>query len=158
MSYRNDPLVAQYQSWNLPFSLDDAKEFITGMLQGEINIKGKWHQIAIENKESSVVIGDCAVHTSVDGKQAEFGITIAKQYQNKGYAYEALHTLFDYLFNTMNYHRITALVDSSNKSSIALNKKLGMRQEGYFIESYFGREFTWTDEIQFAILKKEFIL
>lgn len=157
VKYRNDPDVAQFQSWELPFTENKAVEFIKEHANYEIGVRGKWHQIAIADKKISILIGDCGINTSIDGKQAEFGITIAKNFQNKGFAFEALYALFDCLFRNLKYHRITALVDSNNKSSIALMKKLHMRQEAYFIESYFGRELNWTDEVQFAILEKEYL-
>ena len=157
VNYRNDPEVAEFQSWELPFTENKAIEFIKDHANYEIGVRGKWHQLAITSMNDFILIGDCGINTSVDGKQAEFGITIAKKYQNKGYAFEALYNLFDCLFRRLNYHRITALVDSSNENSIALMKKLQMRQEAYFRESYFGRELTWSDEVQFAILKNEFL-
>ena len=133
----------------------EAIEFIQEHRLLEIGVKEKWHQLAIELKQTKEHIGDCAVHTSINGKQAEFGITIASNHQNEGYAFEALQGLFDHLFRKLKYHRITALVDASNTSSLALIKKLKMRQEAYFKESYYTGSI-WTDEVQFAILETEF--
>ena len=157
LSYRNDPEVARYQTWKMPLTEQEAREFLQEHMVIEIGTKGKWHQLAIEFKETYEHIGDCAIHTSSDGKQAEFGITIASNHQKKGYAYEALRGLFEYLFRELKFHRITALVDTSNTSSLMLMKKLNMRQEAYYKESYYTGS-TWTDEVQFGILQKEFII
>lgn len=89
-------------------------------------------------------------------KQAEIVITIAKNYQKQGFGFEALEKLIDFLFNELNYHRITAIVDIDNISSLKLMQKLGMRREAYLKESYFNGS-NWTDEIQFAIVEKEFV-
>lgn len=155
LAYRNDPEVARFQTWKTPLIEKEALAFIQEHLLLSIGEKGKWHQLAIELKETQEHIGDCAIHTSEDGKQAEFGITLALQQQKKGYAFETLQGLFEFLLKKLSYHRITALVDASNTSSLALMRKLKMRQEGYYKESYYTNP-KWTDEIQFALLESEF--
>ncbi len=155
VAYRNDPQVAKYQSWQIPFSKKDAETFINKYTNYNLGVKGRWHQIAIEKKENSLHIGDCGINTTPDGKQAEFGITIASDQQHHGYASEALQYLFKELFTVLIYHRVTSLVDANNKNSISLMNKLGMRKEAYFKESYFDGS-NWSDEVQFAILEKEF--
>ena len=154
-AYRNDQEVAKYQSWTVPFTKDDALSFFNKYTNYELGVKGTWHQIAIEKKVSSEHIGDCGINTSSDGKQAEFGITIAREHQHQGFAFEALTGLFNHLFSKLHYHRIVSLVDAENEHSIALMNKLGMRKEAYFKESYFTGKY-WADEVQFAILDREF--
>lgn len=155
ITYRNDPEVATYQSWKVPFTEQQALSFFKKYTNYELGVKGRWHQLAIEKKEHSEHIGDCGINTSSDGKQAEFGITIAREHQHQGYAYETLSGLMYYLFAKLHYHRIVSLVDAENEHSLALMKKLGMRKEAYFKESYYTGKH-WADEVQFAILEKEF--
>lgn len=81
-------------------------------------------------------------------------------YQGHGYAYEAAEAYFDLLFERMNARRIYAYVEDYNIPSQNLCKKLGMRQEGFFIEFIsFVRDSDGTpiyeNTMQFAILKKE---
>lgn len=82
------------------------------------------------------------------------------EYQGHGYAYEAAEAYFGFLFERMNARRIYAYVEDYNISSQNLCKKLGMRQEGFFIEFIsFVRDSDGTpiyeNTMQFAILKKE---
>ena len=156
VKYRNDPIVAKYQSWKIPFSESEAKKFIQDQSINEIGKKTAWHQVAIELIQESEHIGDCGIYTSMDGKQAEIGITLAREHQHKGYALETMQGLFKFLFTKLSYHRITTLVDSNNESSLKLMEKLKMRKEAYYIESYYTGT-KWTDEVQFALLEKEFI-
>lgn len=83
-------------------------------------------------------------------------------YQGKGYAYEAAHAFFDYLFRDKGARRIYAYTEEDNLSSQHLCEKLGMRREGLF------REFVsfisnpdgtprYENTVQYAILKKEWI-
>lgn len=81
-------------------------------------------------------------------------------YQGKGYAYEAAHAFFDYLFQQKGARRIYAYTEDYNVSSQHLCEKLGMRREGMF------KEFVsfvknpdgtprYENTVQYAILKKE---
>ena len=57
-----------------------------------------------------------------------------KAYHGKGYAYEAVHAFFDYLFREKGARRIYAYTEDYNFSSQRLCEKLGMRREGLFLE------------------------
>ncbi|MBR5089467.1 MAG: GNAT family N-acetyltransferase [Ruminiclostridium sp.] len=83
-----------------------------------------------------------------------------KAYQGKGYAYEAAHAFFDYLFKEKGARRIYAYTEDYNTSSQHLCEKLGMRREGLFLEliSFVNNEDGtphYENTYQYAILKKE---
>ncbi len=83
-----------------------------------------------------------------------------KAYQDKGYAYEAAHAFFDYLFKEKGARRIYAYTEDYNTSSQHLCEKLGMRREGLFLEfiSFVNNEDGtphYENTYQYAILKKE---
>lgn len=83
-----------------------------------------------------------------------------KDYQGKGYAYEAVCAFFDYLFQEKGVRRIYAYTEEDNVSSQRLCEKLGMRREGMFVEfvSFVNNPDGtphYENTIQYAILKKE---
>lgn len=83
-------------------------------------------------------------------------------YQGKGYAYEAAHAFFDYLFNRKGVRRIFAYTEDYNVRSRHLCEKLGMRNEGLFTEYVsFVRDAegnpVYENTFQYAILKKEWM-
>jgi len=83
-----------------------------------------------------------------------------KDYQGKGYAYEAARAFFDYLFFKKSARRIYAYTEDYNLSSQHLCEKLGMRREGMFLEfvSFVNNPDgtpLYENTIQYAILKKE---
>ena len=83
-----------------------------------------------------------------------------KAYHGKGYAYEAAHAFFDYLFKDKGARRIYAYTEDYNKASQHLCDKLGMRQEGLFKEfiSFVNNPDGtphYENTYQYAILKKE---
>lgn len=81
-------------------------------------------------------------------------------YQKKGYAYEAAHAFFNYLFLEKGARRIYAYTEDYNLSSQHLCEKLGMRREGLFKEfvSFINNPDGtphYENTVQYAILKKE---
>ena len=80
--------------------------------------------------------------------------------QGQGYAFEAAHAFFDYLFSQKGARRIYAYTEDYNLSSQHLCEKLGMRREGVFLEfiSFVNNPDgtpRYENTVQYAILKKE---
>lgn len=84
----------------------------------------------------------------------ELGITVAPDYQGRGYATEALLCLLAYVFGTFNTHRVTAITPAENHSAAALFKRLGFRQEAHHIEHRWHKG-RWDSEFTFALLRRE---
>ena len=154
-SYRADPGTSKYLSL-VPQSVDDVEEFIKKASR-EINVPGTWFQFVIIEKVTDQLIGDIGIHflnTDPENKQVEIGYTLDRNFRGNGYATEALSVIIDYLFNTLNKHRITASVDPTNAASIKLVERLGFRKEGHFIEGLFFQG-KWVDNLVYAMLARE---
>lgn len=156
MSYRNDPMVAKYQSWER-ISEVEAQNFIQEQKQIQPGIPGRGFQIAIELMATGELIGDCyfLIH-ELDHCQAEIGFTLSHEYQGYGYATEAVTSFLNYAFQTFNLHRVIAITDCENKASVALLERLGMRREGHFIQNTWFKG-KWGDEYLYAILSDEWL-
>jgi RimJ/RimL family protein N-acetyltransferase len=156
VAYRNDPEVARYQSWD-SFDEREARAFIREMASVQPGVPGEWFQFAVESKETEGLVGDCALQ--VDGQEpyrAELGFTLAREHQGRGFASEAVSRLLDYAFASLDLHRIFAIADCRNKPSWTLLERVGLRQEGHFLESvWFKGE--WSDEYLYAVLKDEWL-
>jgi RimJ/RimL family protein N-acetyltransferase len=154
-AYRSDPEVARYQGWEAPYSLEQAEEFVSEMKTRSPGVLGEWFQIAITRKEDGALIGDCVFKRLTDEPRvAEIGYTLARPFQHRGYASEAIHALLDTIFGAYSLHRVLANCDPQNTSSIQLLQKLGFRHEGCFIESMWLKG-AWVDEDWYAILERE---
>lgn len=81
-----------------------------------------------------------------DGFQCELGCTLSKEHQGKGFATEAMKNTIDYLFNSLNKHRITASIDPRNIESIRLVERLSFRKEAHFKQSLL-IDGKWVDDI-----------
>lgn len=155
LAYRNDPNIAKYQSWSVPYPREKAEALIRELQDVHAPKQGDWLQLALELKETGEMIGDVAFGVNAeDARQATVGFTIASDRQRKGYASEALTTLLDYLFEDVDMHRVVADCDTENTASWKTLEKLGFRREAHFVESLLiGKEYT--SEYHYGLLQRE---
>jgi RimJ/RimL family protein N-acetyltransferase len=118
---------------------------------------GEWFRFAIALKGADDLIGGCASKIARgDARQAEIGFTLARAYQGKGYAAEAVSRLLDWAFGEMDLHRVVAITDQRNEPSCRLLERLGMRREGSFVlNAWFKGE--WSSEYLYAVLREEWL-
>jgi RimJ/RimL family protein N-acetyltransferase len=153
-AYRSNPSVAKYQDWK-PASVAQTREFVEKLSGIEPDTPGTWFQLAIVHRVSGELVGDCGLHFLKDNRrQSEIGITLSPSHQRQGYALEAVRAALEYLFTALGKHRVVASIDPRNTSSIALFKRVGMRQEAHFVESLWHND-EWVDDLVFAILNRE---
>jgi RimJ/RimL family protein N-acetyltransferase len=153
--YRSDPETFKYLSF-IPNEVNDVEKFIKKSAKN-INVPGTWFQFVILLKDSKILIGDIGVHfldADPQSEQVEIGYTLNPMFRNNGYAIEALSEIIDYLFRSLNKHRITASIDPTNEASIKLIEKLGFRKEAHFKKSLFFHG-KWVDDLVYAILSEE---
>lgn len=129
------------------------------------------YYFAIVLKASGKVIGEIDAypeagepHADDDAPKDTFSPCwmLNREYHGRGYAFEAAHAFFDYLFREKGARRIYAYVEEHNAASRRLCEKLGMRLEGVFREfvSFVddaGGDPVYENTCQYAILKKEWL-
>ncbi len=155
-AYRNDPVVARFQSWE-SCNLAEARAFAARQEIQKIVVPGQWLQIGIALKQEGKLIGDCALKVHApDARQATLGITLSRPYQGQGYGTEALSALLNFLFMRMGLHRVQADTDPENTPAWKLLERLSMRREAHHLQSLWfkGR---WADEFVYAILRSEWL-
>jgi RimJ/RimL family protein N-acetyltransferase len=152
--YRSDPRVARYQDWE-SCSEEEGRQLLEPQMTLHPDVPGTWFQVAIELAETGALIGDCGLHTLADGtRQAEIGVTVARNHQGKGYATEAVARLLAYAFGSLEKHRVIAVTDARNLPAARVLERVGMRREGHFIENVWFKG-GWGDEYQYAMLGRE---
>jgi ribosomal-protein-alanine N-acetyltransferase len=154
LAYRNDPDVARYQGWDVPFPREKALEFVSEMKAKNSNIQGEWFQTAIEERSSGETVGDTAYFLKRDDPQAYIGCTIARPHWRKGFGIEVTRRLLDYLFGELGLHRVIAITDVENVPSFSMLDRLGFRREGHFVENLMFKG-QWASEYHYAMLKRE---
>ena len=160
--YLHEPEVHCFADMKLN-SLSEAREAVKKRL-GETE-----YHFAVELKETGKVIGEIEAypepgepHAGENTPKDTFSPCwmLNREYWGKGYAYEAAHAFFDYLFTRKGARRIYAYTEDYNLPSQRLCERLGMRREGLFVEfvSFVDDENgepVYENTCQYAILKKE---
>jgi RimJ/RimL family protein N-acetyltransferase len=153
LAYRNDPDVARYQSWET-MSEQEGRSLIAEQRTEEPGAPMSWFQFAFALKSTGELIGDAMLHVGGDTRLGEIGYTLATAHQKQGFAQEAMRAIIAYAFATLQLHRIHAVLDVRNTPSARLLERLGMRNEGHFLQNawYKGE---WCDEYVYAQLRAE---
>ena len=101
------------------------------------------------------LIGDISLFGFVpEQRTAEIGFLFHPDHQGFGFAFEAVRAVFEVAFRNLGLHRIVGRSDARNGPSLRLMERLGMRREAHLIENEYLKG-EWTDEIDFAILARE---
>ena len=155
VGYRRQPEVARFQSWDETYSMEDAETFLASQRATVFGRPGEWLQLAVIDRASSTLYGDCAVRIVEDQPAtAEVGVTLAPDWQGRGLATEALGALLTALFEGEDLHRVFARADDRNVGSLRLLERLGFRSEARFVAAdWFKGE--WTTLRVYAILASE---
>ena len=125
--YRSNADVVRFQMWK-PQGKSDVRQFIRKLQTLAPGMPGIWYQYAIVLQQSGELIGDCGIHVPLTAADtAELGMTLAPEFQGKGYAEEALRALIRYCFETLHMHMIVARTVPQNTRSIALIDKMGFQ-------------------------------
>jgi RimJ/RimL family protein N-acetyltransferase len=132
-----------------------AKHSVATMLEKD----GDYLQLALELPATpdarARVIGDSYFTiSSLENSRGEIGWTLHPDFAGHGYAAEAARAVLEIAFRTIRLHRVYAELDPRNAASIALCKRLGMREEAFFVKDlWFKGE--WADTGMYAILRDE---
>jgi [ribosomal protein S5]-alanine N-acetyltransferase len=114
--------------------------------------------IAVCDRVSDRLIGD--VFAMPEEDTFSVGWNFSARAAGQGFALEAAQALFHHLFTTKAARRLYAYAEDDNLASRRLCQKLGMRQEGLFLEYVsFGTDDDgrplFENTCQYAILRKE---
>ena len=158
LEYLHTPAVHCFYSMKLD-SLEAAKEEMKKRAKDDL-------YLAIVLKENGKVVGEIFSHPEGTDPEDEVMDTFSPcwmlnlNYTGKGYAYEAAHAYFDYLFKERGARRLYAYTEDTNLPSQRLCERLGMRREGLFMEfvSFINNPDgtpLYENTMEYAILKKE---
>jgi [ribosomal protein S5]-alanine N-acetyltransferase len=126
-TYRTDPVVGQYQGWEV-MSDDYATKFLSAMANNAFLQSGSWSQIAIADADTNALLGDIGLLYTSDQSQVEIGFTLAPMAQGRGLASIAVRATIDLVFAHTEARRVLANTDERNIRSIALLERIGMQR------------------------------
>lgn len=119
VSYRADPGLAEYQSWE-PMDQTAAASFLRETASATHFKPGGWIQLAIADSALDELVGDIGLFLSEDCTYAELGFTLARSAQGKGHATRAAQLAVDQVFRLAPVLEIRAVTDQLNQASVAV--------------------------------------
>lgn len=111
---------------------------------------------AIVENGTDELVGTIGMHdiNHINGT-ASIGCALRKKFWEKGYGTEAGKLLIEYAFNTLNLRKLNAGAYAFNKRSLALQKKLGFKEEG-LLEKQVYRNGEYHDVVQLALFREDY--
>ena len=149
LSWLNDPEVTKYNHWGLfPYTSLTRDQYIQELKKSNKIIV--WAGLV-----EGVHIGNFTLQSiNYIYRSAEFAVVIGeKEYWGKGYTTEAARFLFSHAFQKLNLHRIFTGTAATNLGMRKVAKKLGMTNEGVFIDATF-LDGKYVDIYEYGILRE----
>ena len=117
---------------------------------------GDYLEIPVELRTDGRMIGHLYLSLrSVDHLTAEIGWGLHPDFQGHGFAEEGARALLQLAFERMALHRVVAELDPRNDASVALCRRLGMREEAFFRQDMWFKG-AWADTGVYAMLAGDF--
>ncbi|QSB04628.1 GNAT family N-acetyltransferase [Natronoglycomyces albus] len=135
-SYRQLPEVAKYLYLIQPWTRETTAQDLSIQAKATFAADNDDLQLAVTRPEDPRVIGEVRLRIeSIAAGQVEIGYIFHPEFQGRGYATEAATALLRLAFDTYGFHRAYARLDEENRGSVALCRRLGMRQEARLVEN-----------------------
>ncbi|CAN5792031.1 hypothetical protein BH23ACT5_BH23ACT5_21280 [soil metagenome] len=128
---RNDPEVARYQNWVLPFTVEQSERLVAEVVAMKGPARGEWWMAAVCDPDTGETLGDLALHLDDEGRTAEVGYAFDSAHWGKGYALEAVDWLVGYLFENLDVTRVFGMLHPENKASAMVLERTGFLFEGH---------------------------
>jgi RimJ/RimL family protein N-acetyltransferase len=157
VNYRRLPEIAEFKAWEVDFGVAEAQRVIAASTEMPIERSGEWTQLAVVELATGVLCDDIAVHFVGDQPgTVELGVTLAPEYQTRGFAAEALTSIIGWLFSSFGLHRVFAHVDERNSAARALLDRLGFRQEAALVDADWFKD-EWVTLCIYGLLRHEWL-
>jgi RimJ/RimL family protein N-acetyltransferase len=127
--YRSDPSTALWQSWTIPYQVEQAERMITAQLQHSGPTEGEMFGIGIADPSTDRLLGDVAARMEWGGKCVEIGYSLSPDMRGRGIATEAVGAVIDAFF-AAGARRVRADTHPDNVASMRVLERLGFAYEG----------------------------
>lgn len=155
--YSREPSFYRYMEYEHHMSMNETRAYMHKLF--ERSRAETWHYWFIRLKESWKIIGTLGL-LNIDLRKGscEIGYGISPHYWRKGLFSESLTLVLSYLFQKLNFCRVSAITEFENLPSIKALEKHGFKKEGvmreYYLSSKDGKRY---DAVMLGLLRREFI-
>jgi [ribosomal protein S5]-alanine N-acetyltransferase len=125
------PQVDEFNTLGLPKNIEETKETIRPIIEGQTKTPQKTYTWKITLKTTNEFVGMAGMSLSCDKfKSGEIYYKFLPDHWGKGYATEVSKTLIKAGFEVFHLHKVEAGVSTENFKSIRVLEKSGMTREG----------------------------
>lgn len=146
----NNELFWEISSTQVPFSKHLLKQYINNAHQDIY--EAKQYRFVICNLNNIPVGTIDLFDFNPQHNRVGIGILLLPEFENKGFATEALKLTIDYAFQYLNIHQIFANITSENKKSIALFEKFNFKFTGTKKDWIYTNQ-QYKDELLYQLIK-----
>jgi diamine N-acetyltransferase len=146
----NNKYFWEISSTQTPFSKYLLKQYIANAHQDIY--EAKQYRFIICNTENIPIGMIDLFDFNPQHNRVGIGILLLPEYENNGFASEALELIIDYAFQYLNIHQIFANITADNKKSIALFEKFNFKLAGLKKDWIFTKS-TYKDELLYQLIK-----
>lgn len=134
---RNKEEVMQYIARPKSKNVDEAKTLIQQIMDGiDKNESISWAICEADYPER--LIGTIGYYrTQFSNYRSEIGYLLDSDFWRKGYMTEAVRTIMNFGFHTLQFHSMEGCIDPNNEGSRAILTQAGFRKEAYYKENFF---------------------
>ncbi|MFA4081232.1 GNAT family N-acetyltransferase [Mycobacteroides salmoniphilum] len=133
----NDPEITHYLPLPVPYSLEDARNFIVRSAQEWAD--NSRYGFGFFLRDTGELVGTCSLKSITPGV-VEVGYWSASQYRRKGLTTEAIRRLCQWGFDELAAHRIEWWAVVGNDGSRAVAEAVGFEMEGLLHQRAYRRE------------------
>ncbi|TDZ44291.1 GNAT family N-acetyltransferase [Mycobacteroides franklinii] len=133
----NDPEIAYYLPLPVPYTSDDARNFIAKSAQDWVD--GNRYGFGFFVAETGELVGTCSLMSVTPGV-LEVGYWSTSRYRRKGLTAEAVRRLCQWGFEALGAHRIEWWAVVGNEGSRAVAEAAGFEMEGLLRRRSYRRE------------------
>lgn len=150
--YTSNKENINFLSWDEHKTKEQVIKFIKNTLI-EYNESDSRYTWGIELKENKKLIGAISIfNIGYQSKRVEVSYILNQSFQGKGYMYEALISIIDFIMNDLNYIRVQAKCTVDNLPSEKVMKKVNMKYEGKLMKYWKIKE-EFKNVLLYAIVK-----
>jgi [ribosomal protein S5]-alanine N-acetyltransferase len=124
---RSDPAVNKYLGRPICKSREEAKAFIN-RINENIEKRNTYYWAIVLTETNQLVGTICLYDFSKDNDRCEIGFELRPQFQKQGIMQEAIQSVIDFVFHTLQVSKVKAVTHFENKDSIRLLSKFNFER------------------------------
>jgi len=137
-SFMRDEKATQYLSFIMEQKTYKGAEELFNMILERYGKENQIFVLAVVRKMDDQYVGAIGIMSVEGSTDAEVFYTLLPKYWKRGYATEATHRLFAYVFSESDVERMVASIYPLNEASERVAQRVGMVNEGFVMKKLQG--------------------